>query len=110
MSLPEPEEVERLAIGELRSLVESLLAEMAQLRAENAALREEVVRLKGLPPRPKLKPSGMEKAGLLGPVTAKVCELAIGEEPSWINGLALWTPRSPGSRSRFSDRAWRAGG
>lgn len=47
---------------------------------------------------------------LLGPVTAKVCELAIGEEPSWINGLALRTPRSLGSRSRFSDRAWRAGG
>ena len=65
MSLPEPEEVERLAIGELRSLVESLLAEMAQLRAENAALREEVARLKGLPLRPKLKPSGMEKAGQL---------------------------------------------
>ena len=65
MSLPEPEEIERLAIGELRSLVESLLAEMAQLRAENAALREEVARLKGLPLRPKLKPSGMEKAGQL---------------------------------------------
>jgi hypothetical protein len=62
MSLPEPEKVERLAIGELRSLVESMLAEMARLRAENAALREEVARLKGLPPRPKLKPSGMEKA------------------------------------------------
>ena len=62
MSLPEPEEIERLAIGELRSLVESLLAEVARLRAENAALREEVARLKGLPPRPKLKPSGMENA------------------------------------------------
>ena len=62
MSLPEPEEFERLAIGELRSLVESLLAEVLRLRAENAALREEVARLKGLPPRPKLKPSGMENA------------------------------------------------
>src|SRR4051812_17754499 len=62
MSLSEPEEIERLAIGELRSLVESLLAEVARLRAENAALREEIARLKGLPPRPKLKPSGMEKA------------------------------------------------
>ena len=48
MSLPEPEEIERLAIGELRSLVESLLAEVARLRAENAALREEVARLKEL--------------------------------------------------------------
>ena len=69
MSLPEPEEIERLAIGDLRSLVASLLAEVvrlredtAALRAENAALKEEIARLKGLPPRPKLKPSGMEKA------------------------------------------------
>ena len=63
MSLPEPKEIKRLAIGDLRSLVESLLAGCrAAVRAENAALREEVARLKGLPPRPKLKPSGMEKA------------------------------------------------
>lgn len=92
MSLPEPEEIERLAIGELRSLVEGLLAEMAQLRAENAALREEVARLKGLSPRPKLKPSGMEKAGQLPTPQssgkpkrkrrrgAKRDRLAIGEE------------------------------
>ena len=53
----------------LRSLVESLLAQVvrlqedvAVLRAENAALKEEIARLKGLPPRPKLKPSGMDKA------------------------------------------------
>jgi hypothetical protein len=62
MSLPEPEEIERLAIGELRSLVESLLAEIVRLREDNAALEEEIARLKGLPSRPKLKPSGMEKA------------------------------------------------
>jgi Transposase IS66 family len=62
MSLPEPEEIERLAIGDLRSLVASMLAELLRLRAENAALKEEIARLKGLPPRPKLKPSGMEKA------------------------------------------------
>lgn len=69
MSLPEPDQIERLTIGELRSLVESLMAEMVRLRednsalrAENAALKEEIARLKGLPPRPKLKPSGMEKA------------------------------------------------
>jgi hypothetical protein len=69
MSPPEPEEIERLAIGDLRSLVTSLLAEVprlrednAALRAESAALKEEIARLKGLPPRPKLKPSGMEQA------------------------------------------------
>jgi hypothetical protein len=62
MSLPEPEAIERLAIGDLRALVTSLLAEELRLRAENAALREEIARLKGLPLRPKLKPSGMEQA------------------------------------------------
>jgi hypothetical protein len=69
MALPEAAEVERLAIGDLRSLVTSLLAEVvrlrednAALRVENAALKEEIARLKGLPLRPKLKPSGMEKA------------------------------------------------
>ena len=36
-----------------------LRAEVAGLRAENAALKDEIRRLKGLPPRPTLKPSGM---------------------------------------------------
>ena len=54
MSLPEPEEIERLAIGDLRSLVTTALAEVLRLRAENATLKEEMARLKGLPPRPKL--------------------------------------------------------
>ena len=60
------------------------------------------------PPRPDDRLFRRADA-LPGPVTAKMCELAIGEEPSWINCLALRTPRSPGSRSRFSDRAWHAG-
>lgn len=58
-----------LSNGELRRLVEQLLDEVAMLRervseleAENAGLREENARLKGHKGRPKLKPSGMEKA------------------------------------------------
>ena len=58
-----------LSNDSLRGLVEQLLDEVAALRervceleAENAALKEENARLKGLKGRPKLKPSGMEKA------------------------------------------------
>ena len=58
-----------LSKDELIGLVEQLLVEVSALRervsaleAENTALREENVRLKGLKGRPKLKPSGMEKA------------------------------------------------
>ena len=61
--------LEELSPSALRALVGEVLAVVAALRAENAALREEIgalkdeiARLKGLPPRPKLKPSGMEAA------------------------------------------------
>jgi hypothetical protein len=55
-------DVDDLGLDELRKLVVQLLEKIAALEAENAALREEIARLKGLPGRPKLKPSGMEKA------------------------------------------------
>jgi Transposase IS66 family len=47
---------------ELKSYVVQLLEENARLKAEMAALREELARHKGLKGRPQLKPSGMEKA------------------------------------------------
>ncbi|GAC1663574.1 MAG: transposase [Steroidobacteraceae bacterium] len=62
MSLPESASLEGLSLGELRNLVGTFVAEVRRLRAENQALRDEVARLKGLPPRPPLRPSGMEKA------------------------------------------------
>ena len=50
-------EVERL-----RQDGEKLNAALAALRAESQTLKDEIRRLKGLPPRPPIKPSGMDKA------------------------------------------------
>ena len=58
-----------LAHDDLRQLVEQLIGEVGRLRErvrdleeENAALKDEVARLKGHKGRPSLKPSGMEKS------------------------------------------------
>jgi hypothetical protein len=50
-------EVERL-----RKQNEKLTAALAAAKRENQELKDEIRRLKGLPPRPPMKPSGMEKA------------------------------------------------
>jgi hypothetical protein len=76
MSLPDSTPLETLSLAELRDLVGELVSEAGRLRAdtvaqqatitalkaENQALRDEVARLKGLPPRPPSRPSGMEQA------------------------------------------------
>ena len=61
MLLPE-DDAAAFSPEELRRLVGELLGEVGRLRAENAALREEIARLKGHKGRPKIKPSGMERA------------------------------------------------
>ena len=62
MLLPEDVDVAAACPDELRRLVAELLGEVVRLRDENAALREEIARLKGHKGRPKIKPSGMERA------------------------------------------------
>ena len=60
MTLPSTESVEDFSLAELRSLVVALIEEVTFLRTENRELKDEIARLKGLPPRPKFKgkPSG----------------------------------------------------
>src|SRR4051812_37395155 len=75
MSPPDRASLETLSLVELRELVGTLVAKVADLgavnaalKAENQTLRDEVARLKGLPPRPPSRPSGMEQAtGGAGP-------------------------------------------
>jgi hypothetical protein len=69
MPPPDSTALETLLLAELRDLVGTLVAKVADLgvenaalKAENQALRDEVARLKGLPPRPPARPSGMEQA------------------------------------------------
>jgi len=83
MSLPDAASLEAFSLAELRDVVGRLVGEVqrlqshntalragaeaqqamiAALRTENQALRDEVARLKGLPPRPPSRPSGMEQA------------------------------------------------
>lgn len=65
---PDIAELETLTLAELRNLIGTLVPKVAELAAanaalkvENQALRDEVARLKGLPPRPPSRPSGMEQ-------------------------------------------------
>ena len=60
---PAPD-IDRLEVADLQRLLSTAFAEIAALRSENAALREEIARLKGLKGRPRIppsQPSGMEQ-------------------------------------------------
>jgi len=67
-----PQDLDGASTRELKELVQTLLQEIGELRRENAALRDEIARLKGKPPRPDIKPSGMaEKAAGRGQSAGK---------------------------------------
>ena len=56
-----PPDIEALSLDALQRLVLRQLEEIAALKSEIAALREDNARLKGLKGRPNIKPSGMDK-------------------------------------------------
>ena len=60
--MPLPKDIDALSPAELKSLVLRLLEKVAELERTVAAQRDEIARLKGGPPRPNIKPSGMEQA------------------------------------------------
>jgi hypothetical protein len=67
-----PQDLDAASNEALKELVQTLLQEVAELKRENAALREEIGRLKGKPPRPEVKASGLaEKAMGRGERAAK---------------------------------------
>jgi hypothetical protein len=63
----------RRFVAALVERCDRLVAETEELKAENRDLRDEIARLKGLPPRPKFKskPSGMEKSTQPSPVKGR---------------------------------------
>ena len=76
MILPPPDSLERLTHADLIGVVRDLIGEvtrmraeaekldgaMAKLRVEHQAVKDELARLKHLPPRPPIESSGMDKS------------------------------------------------
>src|ERR1700674_2600768 len=57
-----PADLDRLSKAELKRLVVKQCEQLTELHRVVAALRDEIARLKGGPPRPNIKASGMEQA------------------------------------------------
>src|SRR5215208_876509 len=57
-----PADIDALSNAELKALVLALVTRVTELERTVAAQRDEIARLKGLPGRPPIKPSGLDQA------------------------------------------------
>mgnify|MGYP001485197046 CR=1 FL=1 len=64
---PFPPKLPEIAESEQTPLVRSLLQMIADLQAQVQRLEDEIRRLQGGPPRPRLKPNTLEPAGTVAP-------------------------------------------
>jgi Transposase IS66 family len=125
MTPPSSESIEELPLSELRRFVSTLASEVGRLgtlleamdaqiealeasnvtlKTEAQDLKDEVARLKGLPPRPKFKgkPSGMEKATSPGPGGQGRSKRRRGSKRDQLNVTAeVVLKASPPAGSRF---------
>src|SRR5579863_2628310 len=76
-------------VGRLRAENEKISGALTKLRVEHQAVRDELARLKNLPPRPPQKPSGMDKATDRGGPGGGGDKSAKGEKSSRRRGSQL---------------------
>jgi hypothetical protein len=104
-----PADLNRLSKAELKSLVVKQWEQLTELQRVVAALRDEIARLKGGPPRPNIKPSGMEQATDPKPPPGKArrprgdtrSKLSIDEER-----IVKVAAPPPGSRFKGTTASW----
>jgi hypothetical protein len=58
----------KATVSDLLNQLSMAIQTIAELRIENQTLRDEIARLKGTPPRPKIPPGGLENSGKISKV------------------------------------------
>ena len=76
-------------VGRLRTENEKLSGALTKLKVEHQAVKDELARLKNLPPRPPQKPSGMDKATDRGVSGGAGAKSPAGEKSSRRRGSQL---------------------